>query len=443
LAQHFAASGLRGAGTDGGFLQPFGRGHRNILGLLEGNDPQLKQEVIVIGAHYDHVGYGTRRNSYGPWGYIHNGADDNASGVAGVLETLEAYTSLLGPPRRSILFALWDGEEQGLLGSKHFLANPTVPKENLVFAVNVDMIGRLRNQRLVVFGTRTSYGLRRLLAENNRDVPLELDFDWEIKANSDHHPFFANQIPYIMLHTGMHDDCHRPSDDAHLINASGMEQVARLLFNVTHVLAERDELADFRTACWRETPAHRKHLDRPLAPRPPRLGVRWKGDATEDGLLLVSIERGSAAARSELQIGDRLIEFNGKPVHDTQQFIGDVLAAPTPVQVVVLRGEQHERVEMSLELNQAPTRVGISWREDDAEPETVLLTRIIPGSPADLAELRTGDRIYAVAGRTFAGTEQFIRLVTTLPGPLELTIERGGQVQTVSVPVPPPLQTAL
>jgi acetylornithine deacetylase/succinyl-diaminopimelate desuccinylase-like protein len=186
LRDRLQSSGLRGAGDDGGFDQVFGNGYRNVLGLLEGSDPDLKNEVILVGAHYDHVGYGSRANSLGPWGYVHNGADDNASGTAGLLETMDAIVRLSERPKRSILFAFWDGEEKGLLGSKHWAATPTIPLSRVVFAINVDMIGRLRDQSLKIYGARSGWGLRRLLASQNNDDALRLEFDWAMKSNSDH-----------------------------------------------------------------------------------------------------------------------------------------------------------------------------------------------------------------------------------------------------------------
>ena len=153
LRRHLASLGLEGGGEDGRFAQPFRNGCQNLLGIIPGSDPILKDEFIVIGAHYDHVGYGSRSNSYGPTGYIHNGADDNASGTAALLELAEAFT--VQPSRRSILIAFWDAEEQGLWGSKHFISNPTIPIENIKLALNMDMVGRLRDNKLTIYGTRT------------------------------------------------------------------------------------------------------------------------------------------------------------------------------------------------------------------------------------------------------------------------------------------------
>ena len=148
---------IRAAGEDGGFLQPFSPNFRNVLGLLEGSDPVLKNQVIIVSAHYDHVGYGTRENSQGPIGQIHNGADDNASGTSALLELSEAFDRLPQPPKRSILFACWDAEEMEMLGSIHWADHPTIPLDLVVAVVNMDMIGRLRDNRLTVYGSRTAY----------------------------------------------------------------------------------------------------------------------------------------------------------------------------------------------------------------------------------------------------------------------------------------------
>ena len=191
LRKHLASLGLEGGGKDGMFAQPFRNGCQNLLAIIPGNDPVLKDEYIVIGAHYDHVGYGSRSNSYGPTGYIHNGADDNASGTAALLELAEAFT--VQPSRRSILIAFWDAEEKGLWGSKHYISNPTIPIENIKLAINMDMVGRLRNNQLTIYGTRTWENARSILSSVNTNMvmaePMEINFDWEIKPNSDHHPF--------------------------------------------------------------------------------------------------------------------------------------------------------------------------------------------------------------------------------------------------------------
>ncbi len=259
--------GLPGGGPRASYYQQFGS-YRNILAFAEGSDPKLKDQVIVISAHYDHVGYGTNRNSYGPTGHIHNGADDNASGVSGLLEVMEAVSQLPQRPKRSILFAFWDGEEKGLLGSEHWVAHPTVPLDRVPIMLNVDMIGRLRNQQVEVIGVRTSPGLRRRISEVNDPDGLRLVFEWDIRPDSDHQPFFSHGIPFLMLHTGKHPDYHRPSDDAHLINNDGLSRISQLMFHLVVELADAPTLGPFRSASRTESNGLRHMRERGLAPPP-------------------------------------------------------------------------------------------------------------------------------------------------------------------------------
>ena len=144
ITKQLKAAGLTPAGEDASYYQPFGRGYRNILAVLPGSHEQLSKEVILIGGHYDHVGYGSYLNSRGKIGAIHNGADDNASGISAMLELIQAWDVSGLRPERTILFAFWDGEEKGLLGSKYWIKQPTVKFSQIKLAINIDMIGRLR-----------------------------------------------------------------------------------------------------------------------------------------------------------------------------------------------------------------------------------------------------------------------------------------------------------
>ena len=146
-------AGIDPAGLNDRYTQPFLGNFQNLLAEIPGTDAALSHQYIVVGAHYDHVGYGTRRNSYGPWGLIHNGADDNASGVAALLEVIDGLSRSTWRPRRSILFAFWDAEEKGLLGSKHWVNQPTVPLRDVQLALNIDMVGRLSDGRIEVGGS--------------------------------------------------------------------------------------------------------------------------------------------------------------------------------------------------------------------------------------------------------------------------------------------------
>ncbi|NLY02545.1 MAG: M20/M25/M40 family metallo-hydrolase [Rhodopirellula sp.] len=433
LAARLEALGFRPAGPDGGFYQHFPPNFRNVLALLPGSGPELEREYIVLGAHYDHVGRGTKRNSPGPAGEIHNGADDNASGTSAVLEILEALSMLPESPRRSILVAFWDAEEKGLLGSKHWTAHPTVPLERMRLSINMDMVGRLRDDRMIVMGSRTGYGLRRLVCRQNVATDLLLDFPVAVLAVSDHHPFFAKGIPAITLHTDVHDDYHRPSDDADRINAAGMRRIARLMFRLVHDLANQDEMPAFREASRQETDNHPPLLSaKPAAPV--RLGATWAAEQTSGpGVELKTVAQQSPAQRAGIRAGDRIVELAGQEIAGGDELIRTVMTAEESVQARVIRAGHEEPVALTIQLDGRPLRLGVAWRVDDAEPGTVILSYILPGSPADLAGLQVDDRVYQVAGRDLVDEADFADRIADLPAPLELIIERKGRIRRVVI----------
>lgn len=424
---------VRPAGEQGGYVQEFGAGYHNILVMLEGSDPRLRNQVIVVGAHYDHVGYGTPQNSFGPTGYIHNGADDNASGVAGVLEALDALSHYGAGLSRSVLFAFWDAEEKGLLGSQHWLRHPTVPLEQVVMAVNLDMIGRLRQDRLEVYGIRTAYGMRRLLAHANRHTGLTLEYSWELRNDSDHYPFYEQGIPTLMLHTGLHPDYHRPSDDVETLNLEGMQRVTRLLAALLYTVDGQRELSGFRPACRNERLGEQFRLERPVLTPPGRLGIRYRPADKGPGVVVTEVQPGSPAARAGLEAGDRIVQLGGQLLADPSRFAALVLAADDPVRAIVLGADGGKAREIMLELAGLPVRVGLTLRADEAEPASALVAGVTPGSPADLAGLAAQDRVYAVNGRRFGSVEELRQLLLSLPSPLLVEYERKGRLQEAVV----------
>jgi hypothetical protein len=342
-------TGLAPAGTRGEYYQTFNGNWRNILVLHRGDDPELEDELIVVGGHYDHVGYGNQNNSYGPTGRIHNGADDNASGVAVLLETIEAFAASGISTRRSILFSFWDGEERGLVGSTHWLQSPTLPEKSVKLALTVDMVGRMQGGRLYTFGTRSGFGMRRLLSGTRPDSimepmdrssgsdPLWLDFTWEVVDNSDHWPFLQRQIPAVLLHTGLHRDYHRPSDDVEKVNREGMRDVARYLTALSIKAANEDALPAYRREFRRESTSVQRVMERPLerrslqnwpADRPrPRLGISWREDKGEPGSVLVTqVVEGTPADAARLAVQDRIYELNDNRFADAAEFESAILA---------------------------------------------------------------------------------------------------------------------
>jgi hypothetical protein len=423
---------IPGAGIDGGYYQDFGTASRNILARLAGSDPKLKDQYVIISAHYDHVGYGKPNNSFGPIGYIHKGADDNASGVAGLLAVIDAFNKLPEHPKRSVLFAFWDGEEQGLLGSKYWLQNPTVPLDHVAILLNMDMIGRLRREKVEVYGTRTGYNLRRLVSQENEGSNLLLDFHWEMRADSDHYPFYERHLPVMMLHTGLHSDYHRPSDTADKINPAGMREVAQLMFRTALDLAETDSIGGFRERSRAESAATQGVVERPLPPLPGRFGVSWD-DAPdkERGLKVARVVPDSPAAKAGVRIGDRIVKFAGHEFSGGNEFRTLAMGAASPATFVVERPGTDQPLELTAQLVGDPIHIGISWSGDDAEPRSVIVLRIVPDSPADRAGIKVDDRIYQVGGKGFASPDEFDHLLMTEPAPIELVLESRGQIRHV------------
>lgn len=204
---------------------------QNVLGFLEGADPDLRDEVVVVGAHYDHLGIIN--------GLIHNGADDNASGTAGVLEIAEAFTELPLPPRRSVLFITFSAEELGLLGSEFYVAHPAIPLAKTVAMINLDMISRNEEDRVTVIGSNRSRVLHELNIAANDEIRLDLRYDGERYFDrSDQANFAKHRIPVLFYNTDVHPDYHRPSDDSYKINPNKLARIARLAFLVAWKIAD-------------------------------------------------------------------------------------------------------------------------------------------------------------------------------------------------------------
>jgi hypothetical protein len=436
LAKQYANLHLRGSGDHGELFQPFPPNFRNILTLMPGSDPKLRDQVILVCAHYDHLGYGGDR-ALGPYGSIYPGADDNASGSAAILELARAMTKLAPPPKRSIVFAAWDAEEKGLLGSKYWVAHPTFAIDRIAAVVNCDMVGRLRDARVTLIASRSGAGWLRLLSEQN-DGGLRLDFPWGIKANADHYPFFDQGIPAVLFHTGMHEDYHRPSDTADRINNDGMMQVTRILFAVVCELADRPATLAFRAAARRETPeAEREMLD-DIAEPADRLGVGWTDDAATAGGIRVSrVTLDSPADHAGLQVGDCIVQFAGKTIRSDDDFCRAVMTAGRSVAITVKRDGQAEEkpLELKASLVGEPLRWGIRWRVDDAEPGAVILTHVLAGSPAARAGLAVGDRIYQVGGRDFTDEAEFVQRMKANGDVLPILIERDGRLRLIQLEI--------
>ena len=431
LVQCLQQWGLQPAGENETYFQNFGHGFRNVIAEVRADDPLKENGTIVVCGHYDHVGLGNRSNSYGPIGLIHNGADDNASGVAGLLELARYMVGLQPRLNKSVLFVFWDGEEQGLLGSEYWLEHPTISLDRVALAINVDMIGRLRKKRLEVLGTRTCFHLRQFVSRQNLATQLKIDFKWKLTANSDHYPFVKRGIPAMMFHTGLHEDYHRPSDEAHLLNLAGIEQVTQLLHRVVWHACQQEPEFRYRDEWRNETDSNRKALEAEALAPPPRLGVQWDAHNTSAGLRLISVTKNLPASRAGIRSRDLILALNGREITDYRHFQNAILTHSVPVVLSVQRPSQAEAHEITIELQGKPQRFGISWQEDPAEPGVAVVTRVADGSRAAAAGLSVADRLYEVSGNQWHSRSHLSQWLHDLPTPLPLLVERHGCLTTI------------
>ncbi len=258
IARQFEAAGVQPAGMSGWF-QPFavaadapsvvstglgGGTGLNVLGLIRGTDPDRREEVVIVGAHYDHLGTGVV-SSLSPElrGQVHNGADDNASGTAALIEIARQLAAR--PPARSVLLIAFSGEELGLLGSSHYVRNPVIPIARTVAMLNLDMVGRLREGRLLALGAATATEFPAILDSLNATAGFDLRASGDGYGRSDHASFYVAKVPVIHFFTDLHEDYHRASDEAATINTEGLAQVATFTARLARTLADRHEPLTF------------------------------------------------------------------------------------------------------------------------------------------------------------------------------------------------------
>ncbi|MCS6804557.1 MAG: M28 family peptidase [Acidobacteriota bacterium] len=324
----------------------------NVIGYIEGNDPNLKHEVVIIGAHYDHLGLGGP-SSLAPQqrGEVHNGADDNASGTAGLLELAQLCAARRSELKRSLLFIAFSGEEEGLLGSNYYVKHPVIPLERTIAMLNMDMIGRLKENTLNVQGVGTSPQWPALLEEVNRDLsqpaagsspesritnhdPGTTRFTLKLTSDgagpSDHAAFYLKDIPVLFFFTGTHSDYHKPSDDFDKINAEGQARVVQFIY---------DTLMKIQALPTR--PSFTKTQSSEMGRRGFRVTFGVMPDYAEEaeGMKISGVREGSAAEKAGLKAGDVLVRIGAtkiKNVHDYMFVLGE-LKAGEAVEVEVIR----------------------------------------------------------------------------------------------------------
>lgn len=312
----------------------------NVVGVLPGNDPARRDEAIVVGAHYDHLGRGGE-GSLAPdaVGAIHHGADDNASGVAAVIALARAFAASGGLPR-TLVFAAFSGEEMGLLGSAHYTRSPAVPLDRTVLMLNLDMVGRLRD-KLYVGGVDSGTGLRALVDAAARAAGVSVELRGDPFARSDHTTFYSAGRPVLFLFTGAHADYHRPTDTWDRVDGRGLETVTRLAARLVTAVGTAPT-APVYARVVSTAPAR----VRERGGYGPFFGVVPEfGERTEPGIKVGGVRPGSPAEKAGVRAGDVILRFAGMTVKTLEDFTF-ALRGRRPgdrVDVTIVReGREHE-----------------------------------------------------------------------------------------------------
>ena len=309
----------------------------NVLGYIEGSDPSLKDQIVIVGAHFDHLGMGGEGSgSLKPDTVaIHPGADDNASGTAALLEIAKYLSSERSHLRRSVLLTSFTGEELGLLGSAYYVNHPTYPLQNTVAMINLDMVGRMKDSVLVVEGMGTSAGFEDMVKKENKGSVLKLTLKPDGFGPSDHASFYGKDIPVMFFFTNLHDDYHRPSDTWDKINYAGEAMVVDLADRIVLDLANADARPSF-------TRVQSSAAQAGGETRGSRVSFGSIPDFASDvqGVKISGTRAESPAAKAGLLAGDIIIKFGGKDIKNLYDFmyvLGDYKPGDE-VEVVFVRG---------------------------------------------------------------------------------------------------------
>jgi hypothetical protein len=353
----------------------------NVIGILEGSDPKLKDEVIVIGAHYDHLGRGGQGSLAAREGEIHHGADDNASGVAGLLELARTFAKDRKAIRRTIVFIAFSGEEEGLLGSSYYVRNPVVPLAQTVAMINLDMIGRMKENRLNIGGVGTSSEWKKWIEKANHALHLNVTAEGKtspeeevqrgnypvvVGANggsiataapgahfaltltedgfgpSDHASFYAKQMPVLFFWTGTHEDYHKPSDTPDRINYEGEQKIVYFVSEIVRAVDASDTrptytLAKSNASAGRST-GFRVYL-----------GTIPNYAETSNGMKLDAVREDSPAAKAGLRAGDVIVRLAGRDVRNVYDYtyaLGEMKAG-VEYDVEVMRAGERLKLKLT------------------------------------------------------------------------------------------------
>jgi len=340
----------------------------NVIGIVEGRDPVLKNEAIVIGAHYDHLGRGGRSSLAANSTDIHHGADDNASGTAAIIELARLFAKEK-KNKRTIIFMAFGGEEEGLLGSKHYVNNPVWPFDKTIAMINLDMVGRLNESKLTVGGIGTASEWKERVELENKyhltqnglvpisipkpTIPMEsqatttevmkvaslnplftLQLNEDGFGPSDHSSFYGKQIPVLFFFTGTHTDYHKPSDTSEKINYEGLSKITSYVSAIAKAVDENPTRPTYKVAQSAGTGGRMTFNV--------SLGTIPSYAEGNDGLGIDGVRDGSPAAKSGLKGGDKIIKLAGKDVRNISDymFAMSMMKAGDEYEIVIKRSTE-------------------------------------------------------------------------------------------------------
>jgi hypothetical protein len=313
---------------------------KNVIALLEGNDSELKNEYVLIGAHYDHLGYGgPGSGSRTPdTSAIHNGADDNASGTTAAIEIFERLANHRDELKRSVIFMAFSAEEMGLIGSKYFTNNPLVELNNIKFMINLDMVGRLHPEEkdLTIGGVGTAVGLEDMVNTYADFTDLNIKTSKEGYGPSDHASFYAKDISVMFVFTGIHEDYHTPADDPNTINYEGEKQVADLVYSIAFDIINLPEALAYQEAGPKQSMSSGRRFKVTLGIMPDVAG------GNGDGVTADAVIEGRPAYFAGMQKGDRIVALDGKEVKDIYDYMNRLsgFKQGQRINVDVIRGDK-------------------------------------------------------------------------------------------------------
>ncbi len=355
IADAFQEIGLDPGGTDG-YFQPFeldprspalahtqlgGERVKNVIGVLPGRG-ELASQVVLIGAHYDHLGLGTRgyigfsRDTTGV-NVVHNGADDNASGTTALLETARNLAQRQGTARRTIVFIAFTAEELGTIGAMYFVEHPNLPIDSAIGMVNFDMVGRMHGDSVIVGGTGSAPELVPLLESINARYGLNLVKQDDPWGSSDHAVFYGKEMPVLHFYTNLHADYHTPADDWEKINVDGIVDIVTLASDLVWAMATQPERMTYVAVA------------RPERTAGPRASLGTVPDMVTpgEGMRVQAVRAGTAADEAGLKAGDiilRIGDIEVKDIYGLQKALTTYQTGDTVTVVFLRDGERRETV---------------------------------------------------------------------------------------------------